>query len=164
MDSMARLSEQLDDKEILGAWKLNKPSENEVRLELYDDYHSIPKHTVVIDASLEFIVFCFQWPIPDDHSIYKNRNRNIRQSSIDELLRLVETSVLCKGLPDIDEVKNDAVDTTVQVHSSGTIIRHSVPKNLSNEQVHHEVSVSFRSVNCKYIFWKKRLIILILLV
>ena len=61
---------QLKEKENVGRWKVNKSYENEIRIELYDECHIMPKYTVVIDSVLEFSVFVFQWPIPDDHSIY----------------------------------------------------------------------------------------------
>lgn len=139
----------LENEETIGRWKVDKSHENKVRIELFDESHSIPKYTVVVDSVvLEFSVFIYQWPIPEDHSIYKQTNHSVRHGNIKELLGLLETSSLCEGLPDIDEIKNVVIDPTTQYQLPGTIIRHSVPKNLPDEEAHFEVSVAFRSVDC----------------
>ena len=68
---------------------------------------------------------------------------------IDKLLHFLENSCLYDGLPDIDEIKPVAVDpTSAQVQSRGTLARHSIPKLLSSEETHFEVSVIFRCINC----------------
>lgn len=140
---------KLKEKENVGRWKVNKSYENEIRIELYDECHIMPKYTVVIDSVLEFSVFVFQWPIPDDHSIYRERKRSVKAThDIDKLLHFLENSCLCDGLPDIDEIKSVAVDPTAQVQSPGTVVRHSIPKLLSTEEAHFEVSVIFRCIDC----------------
>ena len=98
---------------------------------------------------MEFSVFVFQWPIPDDHSIYRERKRSVNAThDIDELLHFLENSSLCDVLSDIDEMKSVAVDLTAQVQSPGTVARHSIPKRLSTEEAHFEVSVIFRCIDC----------------
>lgn len=70
---------------------------------------------------------------------------------VKELLSLIENCCLCKGFLEDDNTKSVAVDpnTEIAVHSPGTIVRHSVPKLLSDIQF--EVSISFRSPDCQMI-------------
>ena len=151
LPSIEGLLTVLENEESIGRWKVDKSNENKVRIELFDESHSIPKYTVVVDSVVfEFSVFVYQWPIPEDHSVYKQTNRSVRHSNIKELLRLLETSSLCEGLPDIDEIKNVVIDPITQDQLPGTIIRHSVPKNLP-EEANFEVSVAFRSVDCRVV-------------
>jgi hypothetical protein len=55
---------------------------------------------------------------------------------------------LCGGLPDLTGGKDIALDPIDDARIPGTIIRHSLPKLLTNNEAVFEVSVSFRSVAC----------------
>lgn len=137
------LIDQLEDK-TTDPWQ--------VRVELFDDIHSIPKYTVVVDSALEFTVFAYHWPIPDCHNIYQQRKRSVRYAEINELLSCTENSSLCEGLPEDDEVQSVATDPKgTPLQTPGTIVRHSVPKLVTVENAHFEVSVSYRSVACEVI-------------
>ena len=58
---------------------------------------------------------------------------------------------MCDGLPDND-VKSVVVDPTSQSALSGTVVRHSLPKPISNEEEKQlEVTVVYRSVDCEII-------------
>ena len=73
----------------------------------------------------------------------------MRGKDIKELLTLVEIANLCEGLPVVvNYIKSVAVDpnTDITVHIPGTIVRHSVPKLLSETQC--EASIYFRSADC----------------
>ncbi|XP_028394421.1 uncharacterized protein LOC114518606 [Dendronephthya gigantea] len=39
----------------------------EIRIEHYDNIHCAPNYNVVMNSSLEFTIFVFNWPLPDDH-------------------------------------------------------------------------------------------------
>ena len=88
---------QLEQK-IIQPWQIEKLYEGEIRIELHDKIHSIPKYTVVVSLSLEFTVFVFNWPVPDHHPIYKEHKRSIKYLDIDKLLQRIENPRLCEGL------------------------------------------------------------------
>ena len=51
-----------------GLMKLN--NEESTKFEYTDDSHSVPKFAVDVNANLEFTVYVYNWPIPDDHSSF----------------------------------------------------------------------------------------------
>ena len=68
-----------------------------------------------------------------------------------ELVNIIEESSLCQGLPDDIDVLSVVVDPTSKVTTSGTVLRHSIPKSITSEQTHIETSVVLRSVDCELI-------------
>ncbi len=138
----------MEKDEVLRGWKLDDEKTDELRLELHDGCHVIPKYTMIIDSGFMFTIFVYNWPIPDEHSIYKERAQSVRNENIGEILRSIESAQICKGLPDITEVKDVAVDPVHDARIQGTILRHSIPKLVPNNEAVFEVSVSFRSVDC----------------
>ena len=138
----------MEKDEVLQGWKLDDEKTDELRLELHDGCHVIPKYTMIIDSGFTFTIFVYNWPIPDEHSIYKERAQSVRNENIGEILRSIESAQICKGLPDITEVKDVAVDPVHDARIQGTILRHSIPKLVPNNEAVFEVSVSFRSVDC----------------
>ena len=54
-------------------------------------------------------------------------------------------------MPDDDDVKSVVVDPTSQTAPSGTVVHHSLPKAISNEEKQFEVTVVYRSVDCDMI-------------
>ena len=93
--------------------------DKEVSIKLFEEPYSIPKYTVLVNSGLEFSVFAYQWPIPDDHEMYKYTNRSVRKCHLKVLLKKLESCSMYEGLPDTDEVKDVAV---------GAVVRHSVAK------------------------------------
>ncbi len=122
--------------------------ENGLRLELHNDCYALPKYTLIVDSGLTFTLFVYCWPIPEDHTLYRAQSRSVRPGNVGELLRSIESSQLCEGLPHLPEVKDVALDPTSKDRIPGTILRHSVPKQLTDDEAVYEVSVSFRSVDC----------------
>ena len=102
---------QLEQK-IIQPWQIEKLYEGEIRIELHDKIHSIPKYTVVVSLSLEFTVFVFNWPVPDHHPIYKEHKHSIKYLDIDELLQRIENSRLCEGLKEDEDIMSVATDPT----------------------------------------------------
>jgi hypothetical protein len=142
---------ELDTAKALLPWKVNKElcQDNELTIELFDSIHSIAKYSIVVNNALEFSVFVFHWPVPDKFAIYVKRRRSVRGQDIQDLLKYVEESSLCQGLPDDPIVQSVVVDPTgvSQGLPVTTVIRHSIPKVLSGEQF--VVSVYFRSADCE---------------
>ncbi|CAB4011522.1 Transposable element P transposase [Paramuricea clavata] len=97
--SLESVIQQVQDS--IPPWKLDNSPDNGVKLELYDDLHSLPKYTVLIHSSLEFTVAVYNWPIKEDHPIYKELKRSVMYHSMCELVNIIEESSLCQGLPEI---------------------------------------------------------------
>ena len=113
VSTLEDLRKQLDERAIL-PWTVDKVSNNEsMKIEFHDGAHSIANFTVIVNAGLEFTVYVFHWPIPDDHIIYTGRKRSLKSSEdTKELLRLVENFNFCEGLPQDDNTKSVVVDPT----------------------------------------------------
>ena len=119
------------EQETIHPWKINKSYEGELRIELDDKIHSIPKYSVVVSLSMEFTVFIFNWPVPDHHPIYKERKCSVQNSDIAELLQTLCNSRLCEGLTEDEDILSIACDPTGNPDSNpNTIVRHSVPKTI----------------------------------
>ena len=68
------------------------------------------------------------------------------------MLQTIKESVLCNGLPDDEDVKSVVLYPVSQSAPSGTVVHHSLPKNISNEEEKQfEVTVIYRSVDCNMI-------------
>ena len=139
------------DEKSLAPWVSDRKENGNLELMLWDGVHSIAKYTVNVDTSLEFTVLVFNWPLPDDHGIYCERRRSVRDLGIEELLFAIENSMLCDGLPDDYVTKSVAQDPISDVTHQlpGTVIRHSVPKSKRSSPTHFEVSVNYRSTDCR---------------
>ena len=138
-------------QEDIEPWQLGTSNEEEVRIELSDSVHDIPKYTVVVNSVLEFTVFVFHWPVPDENPLYKESKRSLNHINVVDLLRSIESAVVCDGLvEDVDLVMSNAVDPTKTPGPSPTsILRHSVPKSIGVEDPHFEVSLSYRAAGCQ---------------
>jgi hypothetical protein len=103
-----------------------------------------------VNSVLEFSIFVYNWPVPDQNPVYKERKRSVMYLDIAELLKLVETSCLCEGLEEDDDVMSVAVDPTENPDpESKSVYRHSVPKTIPLEEPHFEVSLFYRTVACQ---------------
>ena len=137
------------EQETIHPWKINKSYEGELRIELDDKIHSIPKYSVVVSLSMEFTVFIFNWPVPDHHPIYKKRKGSVQNSDIAELLQTLCNSRLCEGLTEDEDILSVACDPTGNPDSNpNTIVRHSVPKTIQVDEAHFEVTLAYRSASC----------------
>ena len=148
---MSTVEELIAHLDTLQTWKVEELQDKEVSIKLFENPYSVPKYTVLVNSGLEFSVFAYQWPIPDDHEMYKGTNRSVRNCHMKDLLKKLESCSVCVGLPDTDEVKDVAVDPTTQEYTPGAVVRHSVPKEPTAEEPNFEVFVSCRSVDCRMI-------------
>ncbi|CAB4003669.1 Hypothetical predicted protein [Paramuricea clavata] len=128
------LLNQLRKSDVVSCWKVLDDTSSGFKMELYDDCHSMPKYKMICDSGLTFTLFTYHWPIPDDHTLYREYNRSVQAENINKLLRSIESSQLCEGLPHIPDVKDIAIDPTSNDRVSGTILRYSVPKKLANNE------------------------------
>ena len=152
--SIEDFQSQLNNEAVL-PWTVDITRENEViKFQLHDGGHSIAKYTVILNTALEFSVFVFNWPVPDDHAIYNERKRRVCDlGDWKILLKSVEGSKICDGLPQDFVTQSVVVDPTSDVDFSNfpdsTVLRHSAPRSLSEENF--QTSVTFRSPNCEVI-------------
>jgi hypothetical protein len=141
---------QLQQKNI-EPWQVRSSNEEEVRLEFSSDsVYSIPKYTVVVNSALEFSVFIFNWPVPDQNPLYKESKRSVMYVSITELLKSIQSYAVCEGLAEDMDVMSAAADPTGRPDPNpASIVRHSVPKAIGIEDPHFEVYLMYRSVGCE---------------
>ncbi len=66
--------------------------------------------TVVVNSALEFTVFVFNWPVPDENPIYKENKRSVMHVDAVDLLRSIESSGVCEGLAEDMDVMSIAID------------------------------------------------------
>ena len=117
-----------------------------------DNLHCLPKYTVVVDSSLEFITYAFNWPLPDDHKIYMDYKHCIKNGEqVKNILSAIESSVVCEGLLEDDDLKSVAIDpnSVMDVPIPRTVIRHSIPHIPSPTQF--KATVYYRSAACDMI-------------
>ena len=83
----------------------------------------IPKYEVIIDDSLEFTVVVFNWILPENHLIYKNNCRTMRNVTVSQLVHEIQSYNFCTGITDIQ---------------SSELLQHSIPKNLDLENCENQ--------------------------
>ena len=137
-------------------WK-TEVTEETVKFCLSDDLHSLPKYIVVVDASLEFIIYAFNWPLHDYHNIsmaYKHCIKNGEQ--VKNSLLTIENSMICEGLIEDDDLKSVAIDPNSDMDEPipRTVIRHSIPHIPSPTQF--KATVYYRSAACDIIVDKSK--------
>jgi hypothetical protein len=72
--SLEKFWKRMQKDEVLGRWNVeHETNECELRLELLDGCHIIPKYTIIIDSGFTFTLFVYNWSIHDEHAIYQER-------------------------------------------------------------------------------------------
>ena len=71
---VSNIEELMAELHYIQIWKAEQ-QDKEVCMKLFEEPYSIPKYTVLVNSCLEFSVFVHQWPIPEEHEIYKGTNR-----------------------------------------------------------------------------------------
>ena len=68
----------------------------------------IPKYIIKITESLDFTVLVFNWPLPDDHVVYKMYRRSFRNVFISPMLKYINDLEVCTELHSVPiEVNED---------------------------------------------------------
>ena len=133
-------------------WLTEIAQDENIKCSLSNKVHALPTYTEIVDSSLEFTFYVYNWPIPDDHKIYNDRKRSIKSvEDMQELLSTIETSKICDGVGEGIESRSAAIDPDADITAFGprTVVRHSVPKLPSPKQF--EATVFFRSIDCQVI-------------
>ena len=102
----------------------------------------IPIYRITVDDGLGYTIQIYDWLVPEDHGIYKENKRSLKNSSITMLLNSIEQYSICNGIS-INEF-------------SGNIIQHTIPKHTSSFKIASELSpitpfestVISRTVDC----------------
>jgi hypothetical protein len=81
----------------LSGWT-RKVDENNVKFALFDEMFALPKLSVTIETSLNFLVSVYNWLLPDDHTIYLTHKRSIQYFTLSSLLSSLQELQLCGGL------------------------------------------------------------------
>ena len=118
-----------------------------ITLEKFEKPWKIAKFKVVIDDGLGFTISCFDWFLPEDHDIYKENKRSLRNITVARLIQTLEQFLLCEGTKDT---------------SSSGIIHHVIPKEnvtVQNEEEDEEPLVPYRS----FIYYREKACNLLLL-
>ena len=96
---------------------------------VFDHFHTpytLPKLSLSVTTSLNFSVAVYNWFLPDDHSIYKNHRRSIKNISISSLMSTLEGAQICEGL-NIDEHVSAICEDPTPACGSSSIMRHTIP-------------------------------------
>ena len=93
----------------------------------------IPKLSVKVNSELNYSITVFNWPLPDDHEIYKKHCRTLRNTSISSLLKEIAEFCVCSG-------KKESMESS-RVHS----IPLEINENDNNPYISEEI---YRSKDC----------------
>ena len=97
-----------------------------------EDGMKIDQFTVRVNTGLNFSISYFGWKIPDDHIIYKDSMRSIRNIAMNRIMEILSASGKCQGV--------------VHKDYTGELICHGVPvENVSD--LDEETLVPFKSNN-----------------
>ena len=101
-------------------------------LELNVSPFLIPKYCVKVDDSLDFTITVFNWPLPDDHIIYKTYRRSFRNVFISDLLREIEGFNLCTGVNDaIESSKLHCIPVEIDENSISPVMSREMHRDQS---------------------------------
>ena len=142
-------------KEIpLDPWAVTALNDTEIRIELCNREHSIPKYTLIIDSCLHFSLHVYNWLLPDQHKIYTSCRRRINSGGILELLQCLSNNEykICEGLRENDYLNSkDPIAPSHSSYSVSDVIRHIVQKNIGME-TNFRVMVILHAVDCMILF------------
>ena len=137
--SLEDLKKKVEKLKLTG-WTRNV-NETNVTFELWDDTFAPPKFSVTINTSLEFSIYVYNWPLPDEHTFYRANKRSVRYSTLSSILTTLETDLnLCGGLPVEEPFNSLAADPSTDC--SGEIIRHTVPIKV---EIYNENGCSYQA-------------------
>ena len=98
-ESLNDFKKKITHLKALQGWNISK-GDTEVILTLNSDQYDVvlPYLTIIIDDGLGFTIQIFNWFLPEDHFIYKNNQRNMRNISISNLINTCLQYKLCEGV------------------------------------------------------------------
>ena len=94
-------------------WQIS-PAEDHVQICKYDQEHVVPIFEIYIDSQLTFTIRVFSWSLPNEHTIYNENSKSVKNITLSNLILILNNYTLCIGI-----INN------LQMHSC---IIHSIPK------------------------------------
>ena len=99
----------------------------------------LPKIQITIDHSLGFSVSVYGWFLPDDHEIYTENMRSVRNITVSELVKRIDALLICPGVRPFE--------------LSSSIVHHIIPKSvdplLSNDVQSFPQQEYWRTQDCE---------------
>ena len=114
---------RIETLKVLKTWNVDK-SDNELVLKLFQKPYLYPYIELTIDVSMGFICHIYCWQLPDNHFIYKNNRRSLRNQTINNLIQSLNNCTMCEGILKNDDKKNcmeHVVHCTVENEDIGTV-------------------------------------------
>ena len=104
---------------------------------------------MTITAGLDFTVFVYHWPIPNDYYIYSDEKKLLSVECVKGLLNSIENPSLCNGVAkEFDSVAVAPTwDEKLVSYSNSAVVRHSIPRLLSLD--HFQSMVTLRNPGCE---------------
>lgn len=98
----------------------------------------LPELEIIIDDSLGYTISIFGWLLPEDHELYLKHLRTVRNITVSDLVKEVESGFICPG---------------VQQHElSSAVVSHTVPKYVDPLYGDQDTSGSFPHLQ----YWRTR--------
>ena len=95
---------------------------NNVKILKQDGIHVLPHFEIIVDTELQFSVNVYMWKLPDDHKIYVEYKRTVRNITLSNLIISLSSYQLCNGISNIAAAK------------SGFFLNHSIPKFVNTDR------------------------------
>ena len=69
-----------------------------VTLRLKLDRELLPKYEIVVGLSMGLSIFVYDWPFPEDHTLYKKIGRSMFNITIRNLIEILGQYKICEGV------------------------------------------------------------------
>ena len=137
-DVYANFDKMIERSRMLKAvgWRIIEES-NYLKLEKVDGIHVTPQLEIYVDTTLKFTVRVFGWVLPQDHLIYTENERSVKNVTLSSLMNDIEAFKLCGGLQ----------NTAIMKHAFRA---HCIPKkfDLFDETIRNAETTFYRSESC----------------
>ena len=100
----------------LHEWKI-LPGKEFTQIWKNDNKHSIPLFNIYVEENLRFTIRVFNWCITNDHKIYNQNRRSLKNITLSNLISTITNYVVCTGI------------TNSQIINSESLAKHFVPKD-----------------------------------
>ena len=123
-------------------WHVSVEEAEFLKVTKEDEVHELPVTEIYVDDSLGFTVRVFGWLLPEDHEIYLENRRSVKNITLSNLIKLLECQEVCSGL-----------DHKVAVKANAQLLKHCAAKKFSLffDEAHQPLSetVFFRPPSCE---------------
>ena len=120
----------------LSGWTFRK-SDEILRVFQHDEVHIQPSREIIVTSDLSFTVTAFNWPLPDEHPVYKYTSKTLKNITLSNLICMIMKYSICKGVIENTDAKD--------------LKKHSVARTfnpLKNESTLQE-TLFYRPIGCE---------------